>query len=203
MVRLTKEKDILRVETRNRIYHFILINPGLHLSELSKKLEIPKTTLFYHINYLKKHNLILEKTSLGFCRYYGKMKVSENNKKIFSVLRQEIPRRIMIYLIFLHEDYVTQNEISKYLNKHPTTISFHLNKLIEIGMLERITIGKETKYKINYEHDIYDFFIKYNKTILDDVLPFAINWWNYKIQSDRIDNIIEFFQEIFPHPYYV
>jgi predicted transcriptional regulator len=147
--------------------------------------------------------LILERSSQGFSRYYGKMEVSEKNKKIFSVLRQEIPRKIMIYLIFLHEDFASQNEISEYLGKHPTTISFHLNKLIEVGLVNRITKGKEIKYRINYEHEMYDFFIKYNKSILDGIIPFALNWWEYKIQSDRIDNILEFFYEIFPHPYYV
>jgi predicted transcriptional regulator len=131
------------------------------------------------------------------------MEVSEKNKKIFSVLRQQIPRKIMLYLIFLHEDYTTINEISNYLDKHPTTISFHLNKLMEIGLVKRSQFGNEVRYKVNYEYDLYDFFIKYNKSILDEITPFAINWWDYKIQSDRIDIIIEFFQEIFPHPYHV
>jgi len=54
-VNLTKRKDILNLETRKKIYQFIQINPGLHLSEISKKLGISQAAVsHFETNALKK-----------------------------------------------------------------------------------------------------------------------------------------------------
>lgn len=197
-----ENKSILKLEKRRKIYNYILKYPGVHLSELSKKLNIPKTTLFYHLNYLKKCELVLVKSADRFSRYYGVRKVGEKNKKIFVILRQEIPRKIMLYLI-LHKDFPSQVEISKHLRKHPTTISFHLDKLMDIGLVRPIPMGNEIRYRVNCEHEMYEFFIEYNKCLLDEIIPFAVNWWEFMIQSDRVDKIIELVYEVLPHPYHV
>ena len=84
-----ENKSILKLEKRRKIYNYILKYPGVHLSELSKKLDIPKTTLFYHLNYLKKHELVLVKTVDRFSRYYGVRKVGEKNKKLIDFLLKE------------------------------------------------------------------------------------------------------------------
>ena len=196
-----RKKDVLNFENRRNIYNLIVLNPGFHLSEISKKIDIPKTTLLYHLKYLEKKDLILKKSEDGFCRYYATNKVSAKNKKIFSILRHEIPRKILFYIIF-HKDYPTQIEISKYLKKHPATVSFHIEKLIDCGLIEKITFGKKIKYKVNTEHDFYNFFITYDKTILNDLMPFALEWWDYNISINRIDKIMDFIYEILPHPYY-
>lgn len=196
------DKRILKLEKRRKIYNYILKNPGVHLSELSKKLDIPKTTLFYHLNYLKKHELVLVKTVDRFSRYYGISKVGEKNKKIFVILRQEIPCKIMLYLI-LHKEFPSQVEISKHLRKHPTTISYHLDKLMDVGLVRPIPMGNKIRYRVNCEHEMYEFFIEYSKCLLDEIIPFATNWWEFIIQSDRVDKIIELVYEVLPHPYHV
>ena len=35
-----------------------------------------------------------------------------------------------------------------YLNKHPTTLDFHLQKLLDADIIEKVKIGKEIKYRI-------------------------------------------------------
>jgi len=196
-----KKKDILKFETRRRIYNYILENPSIHLGELVKKLKIPKTTLYYHLKYLEKENFILVKNNEGFRRHYAVQKVSNVNKKLLSILRQEIPCKIMLFM-FLHKDYPSQIEISKHLNKHPTTISYHLDKLIENDLIIPYSYRKKTIYRVNIEHEIYDFFIQYKKSLLDDFIPFALDWWEYNIGSKRMEKVIKSTFEIFPHPYY-
>jgi len=104
--------------------------------------------------------------------------------------------------MIFHEDNPTQMEISRYLNKNPATISFHLDKLIDFGLIEPMLIGKEIKYIVNTEKDFYDFFITYHDTMLDDLLPFSLEWWDYNIGINRVDKIIDLVYKILPHPYY-
>ena len=47
-----KRNVILELEKRRKIYNYILTNPGLHFNEIVRGLQIPKTTLEYHLNYL-------------------------------------------------------------------------------------------------------------------------------------------------------
>ena len=52
------KEEILKLESRKLIYNYILEHPGLHFRELSRELKIPKSTLEYHLSYLKKLELI-------------------------------------------------------------------------------------------------------------------------------------------------
>jgi predicted transcriptional regulator len=52
-----KEK-VLENEHRREIYNFVKENPGLHMRELQRKLEIPLSTLEYHLDYRKRCYLL-------------------------------------------------------------------------------------------------------------------------------------------------
>lgn len=188
------------MEKRRKIYKYILENPGVHFSELSKKLCIPKTTLLYHLSFLEKNEFIIVTSEDSFKRYYCLRKVGVKTKKIFSILRQETPRKIMLFIL-LHRDFPSQIEISHFINKHPTTVAFHLEKLIEKDLVINMIVGNETKYRINFEHELYDFLIEYDNSILEDLMPFALEWWEYNMKKNRIDKIVENLYDIFPNPY--
>ena len=196
------DKKVIEINIRGKIYNYILENPGMHISKISSDLKIPRTTLIYHLNLLEKKELIFTKDKEMFRRYFCKNKVGKNEKLILSILRQRIPHKIIMYFIF-HNNIASQVEISKYLNKHPTTVSFHLKKLKKLGLLDSNKSGREVKYYINYESELYEFFIKYNKCILNQEIPFALEWWEFMIKSQRIDKIIDGVFEIFPNPYHV
>ena len=80
------EDDALDFKRRIEIYNFILKYPGLHLSELSRKLNIPKSTMFYHLNMLKKHSFIVSKSNNRYTRYYAANNLSEIEKKFLNFL---------------------------------------------------------------------------------------------------------------------
>ena len=48
------EELALKLETRRKIYTHILKAPGLHEREISRVLNIPLSTLDYHIQFLNK-----------------------------------------------------------------------------------------------------------------------------------------------------
>lgn len=50
------EEQALDLEIRRKIYNHIVNSPGLYERELSRALNIPLSTLDYHLYYLKKES---------------------------------------------------------------------------------------------------------------------------------------------------
>jgi len=134
---ISKNK-ILNLEVRRRIYDFIEKYPGLHFRDISRKLNIPKSTLDYHLKYLEKCNLISPKKEYLHTRFYLTDNIGADIKKILHFLRQESSRNIILYLVTYMSG--TQAEISESLEKHPSTIKIQLKKLLDADIIELATI---------------------------------------------------------------
>ncbi len=159
------ERNGVELENRREIYNFISKNPGLHLSELSRKLNISKSTISYHLNHLEKLGLIVTKSEGRYVRFYIANKVGEIDKKLLSLLRQDVPYRIVLFLLI--NPASSQIKISKYLKRHPTTVSFHLDKLADSDIIETFSNCNEVRYNIKNPQYIYDLLTKYEDSFFD------------------------------------
>ena len=177
---MTNKNNILKLQIRQNIYNYILKHPGLHLRELIRKLKIPEGTLRHHLNYMEKQRIIISNHKDRYTRYYVKFAIGSKEKKIIHFLRQDTPRNIILYLITILG--ASQIELSKQLEKHPTTIEFHIKKLLnaeiivpcEVGnggvyttfenncIIQRSPVGKEIIYTIKDPGLIYKLFYKKN-----------------------------------------
>jgi len=207
-----EEHDILGLEIRRQIFNFILKYPGLHLRETSRKMDIPKTTLKYHLMYLEKENFLLAKSDNRYTRYYPTKKVGNNDKEILGLMRQDLPRRIILFL-FLYPEH-SRRDISEDLEKPLTTISFHLKKLLALNIIEKRRVGHSYAYRIKNQKEMYNLLISYENSLSDDILGPFLEYVKYVLpdgippsyrrrKKKDIDEIIEALYEIFPHPYHV
>jgi len=170
------EKDSsLELKTRRIIYNCILKNPGIHERELERRLKLALSTIDYHLYYLKRKELVITKTDGHYTQYYASGKVGEKDKKLLAILRQKSPRKIIIFLLL--NKMCFHRDICDHLGLAPSTTSFHLNKLVELELINRSEKGRETKYSINEPEYISDLIITYKKSFLDDaVYRFADTW---------------------------
>jgi len=231
---MISKDDILKLETRRTIYDFIMKYPGLHLREISRRTNIPLSSLKYHLNYLEKLDLFISKADHRYKRYYIAKTVGKKDKEILNLLRQETPLRIVLMLLSpgpgqIFKDKEIQKEayckhatfeknyskkeiieLTKYwkgayddfrLIKHRTTIGFHLQKLLDVDLIEKIKVGKETKYKLKDQNEIWEFFIKYKHALSKKSVDNYIIWESKGLikVTDKILNVI---WEILPHPYH-
>jgi predicted transcriptional regulator len=227
-------KGILKHETRMRIYQFIMKYPGLNRSELSRKMNIPYTTLEYHLKYLKKRRFLIEKHENRYCRYYVAEEISRRDKDLFNLLRQDMPRKIVMLLIyprpcFMYPDIYPNKMSSKSeihsvtfskeelfemervcktpemakvysLRKHRTTLDFHLNKLIDADIIEKIPSGKEMRYRLKDPIGLRIFLFRYKEALSYNIVDLAVADVKVGINI-RTDEIFEIFFEIFPLPF--
>jgi DNA-binding transcriptional ArsR family regulator len=226
-----KRRDILESKTRKTIYDCIFEYPGIHLRAIFRKLELSQGTIRYHIKYMKNRGLIIEKNEDGYIRFYVQNTIGEKEKTIINLLRKEVPRNIILYL--LANTYSSQKELSKELEKDPKTINFHLKKLIKMEVVETATIGKgiiftsykktkyvkhtpdhrEVIYRLKDPYLIYDLLVTYRNKLLDngttDNVLVLFEWMinNFKKRKtmksteESYDRAVKVFYDIFPPPY--
>jgi len=169
-----KEKS-LELRTRRIIYKHILKNPGLHEREIARQLEVALGTLDYHLYYLKKKELVITKTDGHYTQYYVAGKIGKKDKKFLAVLRQKVPRKIVIFLLLNNFSY--HRDICNHIGLAPSTTSFHLNKLVDLDLVEKKAEGRESIFTIKEKEYISDLIISYKKSFLDDAVNrFADTW---------------------------
>ena len=157
---MISNKNIMKLDSRRKIYNFILKNPGIHLREISRRNNIPKTTLRHHLRYLEKQGLISVKSENRFKRYFAVNKIGKKEKEFLDFLRQEVPHNILLYMTCFM--ICSEQELSKALGKHPATINFHLKKLKKAGIIAK---GWGNKTKIDWKYPIIKRSIKINEKI--------------------------------------
>ena len=173
---------------------------------------MPKSTIDYHLRYLRKQNLIILKKVGIFTRHYPMEQIGIKDQEALNVLRNKIP--LHICLILSLSTMRTRTSFCRQLEKAPSTITFHLNKLIKAGIVQKRCENNKTQYFLCDKEKTEKILIQYKDTLLDDVVvscyDFAIAWrkteWIRKyiklLEKDHEKNM-EFFYDMFPHPYHV
>jgi len=129
------KKNILDLEARRKIYAFIQENPGLNVNKLSRRIEIPKTTLLHHLRFLEKQELIELKHNGEYKHVYVTHELGAQDKEILEMLRKKIPCRILLH--FFTSPSCSQIELSQELEIRPSVISYHLKKMVKMGIIEK------------------------------------------------------------------
>jgi DNA-binding transcriptional ArsR family regulator len=229
---MISNQNILELKIRKKIYNLILQHPGLHERKISRRMNIPKTTLKYHLNFLKKRDLLTVKQTGRYHNYFVKEKVGIKDKKILCMLQKESYRKIMLYLLIKVVSNIS--DISEEINKHPSTVGIHLKKLlkeeiieiapIENGVVKRVyapgviectNVTNEKIYRYKDPKQMYDLVITYRNELKDeDLTDFIKEVVDYRMEygypkriykgpPDKTDIMLEKLHEVFPHPYRV
>jgi DNA-binding transcriptional ArsR family regulator len=181
---MSEKEKILEPHNRNKIYAFISKYPGVHLRQIIEKIDLSEGTIKYHLDVLLKENLIDKKEINGYKRFYKQGKNGKFEQKILAAFREKTTRFILLYLLYSVVSTVT--EISREVNKDPKTISYHINKLKEMGLVETVAyengilLAKETRrriirdmknreilYRVNNYVLVYLYVLKYKQYFMD------------------------------------
>ena len=91
----------MEFKTRREIYNFILEYPGVHLRELFRRLSYSDGAIKYHLSFLKKQHLVIEKHEMGYNRFYASNSLARDEVKILNVIRQKTLHHYTLVLIFM------------------------------------------------------------------------------------------------------
>ena len=169
------DDDVLELENRRKIYQLLTKYPGMYLREMEKKLGLAVGVLEYNLNYMEKKDILMAEKEGNRKRYFVREGFSFADKGAVGLLRQEIPRRIVIHLMLnpgaSFQDVLAQFKISK------STLSFHMKKLTEANVVGSEKDGRSTNYRVLDPDNTARVILTYKASFLDSVVDrFAEVW---------------------------
>ena len=152
-------EDFLELETRRKIYDTISKNPGLHLSKIADLLQMRISHVEYHVHFMEKHDIITSEKTSGYIRFYIKGTVGVQDKRFLSVLRQKTLLHIILFL--LKNDVVQHKDLLENVSISPSTLSYHLKKLVHHDIVEVQRVGENKGYHLKNREEIIRWLIEY------------------------------------------
>jgi predicted transcriptional regulator len=146
----------------NQIEH----TPGIRYRELLRLTGLVNGVLTYHLAGLEKANVIKVDRGSRITRYYP-TNVSEKESAILKFIRHEPIRQIVLFI--LEQDMSTFNEIVNHTGKAPSTVSSHLKRLKEAGIIS-VRYGEYQIYRIVERDFVAEVLSKYKESFVDKVV---------------------------------
>jgi predicted transcriptional regulator len=169
------QRKALELEIRQSLYSLISTSPGLHFREIQRRTHIATGQITYHLNYLQKVGLIKTEEDGEYLRYYAHIQINDEERNVLELVRQKSIRHILLYLLEYnncnHEHLVTNLDIA------PSTISWHLKKLIDANIVNKEVEGRKSFYSISYPELVKKVLIKYKESFLDILVDRFIEMW--------------------------
>lgn len=137
--------DILQNENRNAINNYILRNPGVHERDIRDTLNLGANEAFIHLSYLVTFGFLRKKSYKNKTVYFP-IEFSETQELEVLLLRDETNKKI--YDSICVRDKIRLSEIAETLNIPYTTIQYHLNELVNNGLLKKIQENQISFYAV-------------------------------------------------------
>ena len=150
-------------DTKEVLLQRILQHPGIRYRELMRLTGLANGVLAYHLSSLERSDLVRVDRKSRMTRYYP-LSVSDDESVVLKYVRHEPVRKILLF-IFDHE-LCTFSEIVEYTGRAPSTISLHLKRLKEDGIVI-VRYGEYHLYRLADKELVANVLSKYRPGFVD------------------------------------
>lgn len=150
-------------DTKEALLQRILQHPGIRYRELMRLTGLANGVLAYHLSSLERSDLVRVDRKSRMTRYYP-LSVSDDESVVLKYVRHEPVRKILLF-IFDHE-LCTFSEIVEYTGRAPSTISLHLKRLKEDGIVI-VRYGEYHLYRLADKELVANVLSKYRPGFVD------------------------------------
>ncbi|WP_139169217.1 winged helix-turn-helix transcriptional regulator [Natronobacterium texcoconense] len=131
------DDDPLEHDGRRTLYEYIRSSPGSYFSEISEETGVPLQSARYHLRILEFENLVESERIRGRRRYAP---VGVDSAELEAALNDDATAAVLRTLA--DEGPGSVSELAQRLGRDPSTISHHLNRLENEGLVEREREGR-------------------------------------------------------------
>jgi len=140
--------NLLANDTRRKIYDCIRKNPGIHLRGIGKETAITLGTIRYHIDLLRRSHAIAVCEDRGYTHYFENSGTySASQQKVLKHMRNETTREILAVLA--EDRFASRKDIAESLGIAGSTVTWHMKRLEEDGVIDVRTEGRFVSYVIH------------------------------------------------------
>ena len=164
-------------DTRVLLMKNIEQTPGIRYRELLRLTGLVNGVLSYHLSALERANVIKVNRESRITRYYP-VNVSDKESAILKFVRHEPIRQILLFI--LEHDMCTFNEMVDHTGKAPSTVSSHLKRLREAG----IVLIRHGEYRQLY------------RIVENDLIGEVLSKYTASFTDKAVDNYTEMLEEL-------
>ena len=148
-------------ERRSKVLELILKSPGIRFRQLLRLTGLSHGSLSFMLKKLEKsRGIIVNRSSNNRVTSYYPKNIRTKELHIISNLRNNTEKRIVQFL--LEQGQSTFNDIVKYTDRAPSTISWHLNKPKNAELITSNNHhGRPRPYKIRNKKSVAKIISKY------------------------------------------
>ncbi len=146
--------EVLENQNRNKIIDLILNEPGIHFNELLRRTGLAAGNMVWHLDMLLTYKVIGKKRIghfIAYFPYYQKNPISNVDLKL-----QKSKLTLEILQMIEKKPGMWNNLITKEFKVDHKTIQYHLNKLIDLGLIRFKKDGRKKKIYPNLESDYFN-----------------------------------------------
>jgi predicted transcriptional regulator len=175
-----KKKKNIRLrrtqEIRDTIYELLKQNPGLHQSKIAETLEMSIQLAKYHLLSMERRDLItgMKEEGAYYRRFYIKDSgIGASDKIYVDLLRQQPLFRIVV--IILRNPGIQHKDIADRMNIHPSTLTYHMSRLVEKGIIDVQPFGRDKGYRVHDKKEVTHVLRKY---VTNSLMESFADLWN-------------------------
>jgi DNA-binding transcriptional ArsR family regulator len=154
-------------DTKVLLLRHIEQTPGIRYRELLRLTGLVNGVLTHHLAALEKANVIKVYRESRITRYYP-VSISDKESAVLKFVRHEPIREILLFI--LENEMCTFDEIVDHTGKAPSTVSSHLKRLKEAGIVS-VRYGEYHQlYRVVEGDLVAEVFSKYTASLVDKVV---------------------------------
>ena len=147
-----------------KILQYIQENPGSHMREIKRELDLAMGTIQYHLDLLEKQGKITSERQTFRKFYFPIGLFAENQRNILKIIKQDTPREILLFII--EKKNPTQQEIVNKIQISAASTNWHLDRLKKFDIVSEFRDGKYKRYHLKTKPtDIIQLIKNYHPTI--------------------------------------
>lgn len=167
--------EILALETRKEIFEYVEANPGVHFSKLKRDLDMETGLLQHHLRELEDHGVLESRDHQDRRRLFVAQELDDEERAILSWLRYETTRHILLFL--LREGPRRNRDIAEAVGVTPATVSWHISRLVDAGVVEEGSEGRNSSYAVADEELTMQLLVRYQESFVDRAVDNLIDFW--------------------------
>ena len=140
------DSDPLEHDVRREIYDTVEDAPGIYLSKIDEQTDRSLSSLRHHLRILEEENLLTTEKVRGKRRYFPVTRGADDPALVAAL---DDPATETILTTLAEEGPSSGGDLSEALDRDPSTVSHHLSRLEEEGLVERERDGRAVVNKLS------------------------------------------------------
>jgi predicted transcriptional regulator len=166
---------------RDRILEDVAANPGSSAREIQRRLGLAWGETAYHLDRLRRSGAVRRERS-GWRDFYFSNDLTWADRRIFQALRSPAERRIV--LAVSESPGLRFTDIPARLELGRSTVSFHLNRLLELGVLSYSPSGPGAGYRLIEAARIHRLLSTYATSFADEIVDRFVGAFDGLLRDD-------------------